>query len=134
MSSGTLRAFAEAVLPGLANDTTAGAPDIAAERYAEHYLGEERARRLVSLLEGSLSNFASADLASRAKVIRDLRRDPSSRPDIDAAVAAVVAAVYGSWSGRDERGDRTREPLGWALTRYPGPVRNRIVREGPYGR
>lgn len=125
MTDDVIRAFVDAVVPSVGDDATAGATDIAAERYVAHYLGPDRVSRLAAALTSNGSaKFVSSDVQLRTKVILDLRRDPSLRSLIDSAVSLAISAVYGSWSGVPAS-EMDRAPLGWVLTGYPGPSRVR---------
>lgn len=114
-SGAILRALGEVVCPGLDADATAGAPDIAAERFVAHYLSPDTVARIVASLG---SGFAGMKLLERTEHVERLRLDPQVRRDLDAAAAATLLAVYGSWSGRDADGHLERMPLGWSLTGY----------------
>jgi len=124
-TAAVLRAFCESVCPGLASDATAGAPDIAAERYVQHYLAPATVARIVEALERG-SSFVGLDPGQRLERIERCRLDAGTRRDLDAAAAATLLAVYGSWSGRDAAGEPVRTPLGWQLTGFGGPSPSRL--------
>lgn len=115
MSETILRAFCEAICPGLDADATAGAPDIAAERFVAYHLAPETVARIASALG---AGFANLKVAERLEAVERLRLDPSVRSDLDAAAATTLLAVYGSWSGRDADGALERTPLGWQLSGF----------------
>lgn len=123
--SATLRAFCESVCPGLASDATAGAPDIAAERYVEHYLSQTTLERVMDALDRD-GAFVSLNAVERSDRIDRLRLDAGTRRDLDAAAAATFLAVYGSWSGRNVDGELVRAPLGWQLTGFGGPSSSKL--------
>lgn len=120
-----LRAFCESVCPGLATDATAGAPDLAAERYVQHYLAPETIARIVEALDRG-SSFVALDPEQRLERIDRARLDAGTRRDLDSAAAATMLAVYGSWSGRDADGTLVRTPLGWQLTGFAGPLASKL--------
>lgn len=131
-AAATLRAAAEVFVPGLESGDTAGAPEVAAERFLVHYLDivvpglSQGAADLLDSMAAQASagqRFADLDLAAREKVLETLRShdiaDLRALPDLIAVL--TYAAVYGEWTGQDERGALVRRPLGWDLTGFPGP-------------
>lgn len=116
----TLRAFCEIVCPGLSTDATAGAPDVAAERYVAHYLAPATLERVVEHLDRGDKAFIELRGGERLERIERVRLDAGARHDLDAAAALTLLAVYGSWSGRDAQGAFVRPPLGWQLTGFAG--------------
>jgi hypothetical protein len=139
----TLRALAEAVVPGLAHDPTPGAPEIEAERFLSHYLEAlipGLAEGVATILDGLAAErspgtpFAELDLEGRAAVLRRLASHEVAelRELADLLCALALGAVYGEWSGLDADGRLARVPLGWELTAWPGPtdgVRSLLRRE-----
>ena len=129
----TLRALAETVVPGPPHDESFGAAEIEAERFIAHYLDSlipGLADGVVTILDGLAAErrpdtaFASLSLDERAAVLRRLTSHEVQdlRELGDLLLALSLAAVYGEWSGLDEHGALTREPLGWELTGWPGPA------------
>ena len=129
----TLRALAEAVVPGHAEDPTLGAPEIEAERFITHYLElviPGLSDGVSTILDGMAvemrAGTAFADLATaeRATVLEKLcTHDVAEMRELgDLLLALSIASVYGEWSGQDESGEVVRAPLGWDLTGWPGPV------------
>jgi hypothetical protein len=116
-----MRAYCALVCPGLAQDATAGAPDIAAERYVIHYLTPPTLDRIIEALDRDTRFIDLKPSEQKDKVAR-LRFDANTRRDLDVAAALTLMAVYGTWSGRDEHGDLVRAPLGWQLASYSGPT------------
>lgn len=132
----TIRALADAVLPSPPDDETAGAADIAAERFVLHYLTFLQPE-LPELLAAALDGLAAARLGvaydaglfetlsheNRLAVVRALgEHDLADLRDLaDLVVVLITAAFYGEWTGQDESGTMTRTPVGWDLTGYPGP-------------
>lgn len=127
-AAATLRAFCEAIVPGLDADPTPGAPEVAAERFVAHYLGEARVAALVTMLDEAAGarRFVELEAAARTTLVGRL----AERPNVRVATALTLAAVYGSWSGHDEQGVLAGRPLGWDLTGYAGPVRARAELTG----
>jgi hypothetical protein len=129
----TLRALAEAVVPGPPHDETLGAAEIEAERFIAHYLElviPGLSEGVATMLDGLAAEaqpgaaFADLDLAQRASVLERLTQHEVAdlRELGDLLLALAVASVYGEWSGQDEQGELFRTPLGWELTGWPGPV------------
>ena len=129
----TLRALAEAVVPGHAGDKTQGAPEIGAESFIQHYLESlipGLSEGVATILDGMAtelregSAFAQLSLDERATVIQKLtRHEVADIRDLgDLLLALTLGAVYGEWSGLDANGELTRAPLGWELTGWPGPA------------
>jgi hypothetical protein len=129
----TLRALAETVVPGMPDDPTMGAAEIEAERFISHYLDlllPGLADGVVPLLDGLAAEerpettFADLEPGLRARVLERLATHEVAdlRELGDALLVLSVAAVYGEWSGQDADGELIREPLGWDLTGWPGPV------------
>ena len=128
-----LRALAEAVVPGPPHDDSFGASEIEAERFIAHYLDAlipGLADGVVTLLDGLAvevrpeNAFVDLSLEERAWVLQRLTAHEVQdlRELGDLLMALSLAAVYGEWSGLDEHGALTREPLGWELTGWPGPA------------
>jgi hypothetical protein len=129
----TLRALAETVVPGPPHDESFGAAEIEAERFIAHYLDSlipGLADGVVTILDGLAAErrpdtaFASLSLRERAAVLQRLSsHEVQDLRDLgDLLLALSIAAVYGEWSGLDEDGELTRQPLGWELTGWPGPA------------
>jgi hypothetical protein len=129
----TLRAFAEAVVPGHPHDRTLGAAEISADQFIAHYLESVipgLSEGVATILDGMAtelregSAFADLSLDDRATVIRKLTQHeiPDIRDLGDLLLALTLGAVYGEWSGLDADGELTRAPLGWELTGWPGPA------------
>lgn len=133
----TIRALADAVVPSPPDDETAGASDVAAERFVVHYLtflAPELPGLLAAALDGVAAAragvpyeeglFESLDHEQRLAALRGLGEHESSdlRQLADLAVALITAAFYGEWTGQDESGAMTRTPVGWDLTGYAGPA------------
>jgi gluconate 2-dehydrogenase subunit 3-like protein len=129
----TLRALAEAVIPGPPHDDTFGAAEIEAERFIAHYLETlipGLAEGVETILDGLAAQrvpdaaFADLSLEDRASVLESLAtHDVADLRDLgDLLIVLSIAAVYGEWSGLDADGELTRSPLGWDLTGWPGPV------------
>lgn len=129
----TLRALAETVVPGPPHDESFGAAEIQAERFIAHYLDSlipGLADGVVTILDGLAAErhpdtaFASLSMEERGAVLRRLTSHEVQdlRELGDLLLALSLAAVYGEWSGLDEHGALTREPLGWELTGWPGPA------------
>ena len=129
----TLRALAEAVVPGPPHDDTLGAADIEAERFIAHYLESVipgLAEGVATLLDGMAAEsregaaFTDLTLDERGGVLQKLcaHEVQDLRELGDLLLALSLASVYGEWSGLDAHGDLTRTPLGWDLTRWPGPA------------
>lgn len=125
----TLRAYCAAICPGLEGDATAGAADIAAERYVAHYLAPATLERILEALDRD-GRFVSLRESEQLERIGKLRFDAGTRRDLDAAAALTFLAVYGSWSGRDPDGSLARPPLGWELTGYTGHPRSKLDQLG----
>jgi hypothetical protein len=128
----TLRALAEAVVPGPPHDDSFGAAEIEAERFIAHYLDAlipGLAEGVGTILDGLAtelrpdSDFVALSLEDRAQVLQRLTQHEVQdlRELGDLLMALSLAAVYGEWSGLDEHGELTRVPLGWELTGWPGP-------------
>lgn len=128
----TLRAVAETVVPGPPADASFGAPEIQAEVFLAHYLEvliPGLSEGVATMLDGMAAEHregkAFADLSpdERATVLERLgSNEVADLRDLgDLLVVLSLAAVYGEWSGLDENGELTRVPLGWELTRWPGP-------------
>ncbi len=129
----TLRALAEAVVPGPPHDDSFGAAEIEAERFIAHYLDSlipGLTDGVCTILDGMAAElrqdtaFASLSLDERGAVLKRLTEHEVQdlRELGDLLMALSLAAVYGEWSGLDENGALTREPLGWELTGWPGPA------------
>src|SRR5436309_6555897 len=129
----TLRALAETIVPGPPHDASFGGAEIEAERFIAHYLEAVipgLADGVATILDGLAtelregSDFVSLSLEDRGLVLRRLTEHEVQdlRELGDLLMALGLAAVYGEWSGLDEHGALTREPLGWELTRWPGPA------------
>jgi hypothetical protein len=129
----TLRALAEAVVPGPPHDESFGAAEIDAERFIAHYLEAlipGLAEGVATILDGLASElrsdttFVDLSLDERGSVLKRLTEHEVQdlRELGDLLMALSFAAVYGEWSGLDEHGALTREPLGWELTGWPGPA------------
>jgi Gluconate 2-dehydrogenase subunit 3 len=129
----TLRALAEAVVPGPPHDDSFGAAEIEAERFIAHYLDAlipGLSEGVGTILDGMATelraetSFAQLSLEERGAVLQRLTQHEVAdlRELGDLLMALSLAAVYGEWSGLDEHGALTREPLGWELTGWPGPA------------
>jgi hypothetical protein len=129
----TLRALAEAVVPGHPHDSTLGAAEIGAEGFISHYLESMipgLSEGVATILDGMAtelregSAFVDLTLDERAAVIRKLcQHEVADLRDLgDLLLALSLGAVYGEWSGLDADGELTRAPLGWELTGWPGPA------------
>ena len=129
----TLRALAEAVVPGPPHDDSFGAAEIEAERFIAHYLDAlipGLAEGVGTILDGLAielrpdTSFASLTLEERGAVLQRLTQHEVAdlRELGDLLMALSLASVYGEWSGLDENGALSREPLGWELTGWPGPA------------
>jgi gluconate 2-dehydrogenase subunit 3-like protein len=129
----TLRALAETVVPGPPHDDTLGAADIEAEGFIAHYLESVipgLSEGVATILDGMATEtregagFAALDLQERAGVLQRLCEHEMQdlRELGDLLLALSLASVYGEWSGLDANGELTRAPLGWELTRWPGPA------------
>jgi len=129
----TLRALAETVVPGPPHDDTLGAADINAEGFIGHYLESVipgLSEGVATILDGMAteqrdgSAFVDLAIEERASVLQRLTQHEMQdlRELGDLLLALSLASVYGEWSGLDENGELTRAPLGWELTRWPGPA------------
>jgi hypothetical protein len=129
----TLRALAETVVPGPPHDDTLGAAEIQAEGFIAHYLESVipgLSEGVTTILDGMATEtregaaFAQLSLEERAAVLRRLCEHEMQdlRELGDLLLALSLASVYGEWSGLDANGELTRAPLGWELTRWPGPA------------
>lgn len=129
----SLRALAEAIIPGVDVDETVGAPEIQAEAFIAHYLEFVQpglTEALPVLLDGLAAEIradaAFTDLApgARLDVLRRLgEHDVSELRDLaDLLLALTLAAFYGEWTGQDEHGALVARPVGWELVGFPGPV------------
>lgn len=135
----TIAALADAIVPSPPADETAGAADVAAERFVLHYLELVRpglSDALTAALDGMAAVrqgvppaegvFEGLDPAARLEVVAALGRHENHemRDLIGVASALVVAAFYGEWTGYDDAGALTRKPIGWVLCRHDGPARS----------
>jgi hypothetical protein len=129
----TLRALAEAVVPGPPHDVSFGGAEIEAERFIAHYLEAVipgLSEGVVTILDGLATelrsgvSFLELSLEDRGVALRRLceHEVQDLRELGDLLMALSLAAVYGEWSGLDEHGTLTRQPLGWELTGWPGPA------------
>lgn len=133
----TIRALADAVVPSPPDDETAGAADVAAERFVLHYLtflGPGLPEMLATALDGlaaaragepfEAGRFAELDHDDRIAVLRAMGEHETAefRDLADLTVALITAAFYGEWTGQDDAGAMTRTPVGWDLSGYPGPA------------
>jgi hypothetical protein len=132
----TLRAAAEVFVPGLLEDTTPGAADIAAERFLSHYLDlllpglASGVPALLDQLATSMfeeERFSDLELDARAKVLDALtEHEIEQLRELPTLLGVLtIGAVYGEWTGTNDGGDVVRAPLGWRLTGFEGPVRAR---------
>lgn len=131
----TLRAAAEVFVPGPPHDPTPGAADVEADRFIAHYLDfvlPGLAAGVPELLDGLARErtgraFADATLEERAAVLDALEgHEIEQLRELPALIGLLtVAAVYGEWTGQDADGALVREPLGWRLAGFDGPVRAR---------
>lgn len=132
-SDRTLRALAEAIVPGPPHDDTFGAPEIEAERFIAHYLETlipGLAEGVTTILDGLATQrtpdtaFADLSVEDRGAVLEILAtHEVADLRDLgDLLIVLSVASVYGEWSGLDADGELTRSPLGWDLTGWPGPL------------
>jgi hypothetical protein len=129
----TLRALAEAIIPGVDVDETVGAAEVQAEAFIAHYLEFMQpglTEALPVLLDG-LAAEARPDTAfvdlppdDRLGVLKMLGEHdvPELRDLADILVALTFAAFYGEWTGQDSDGALVARPVGWELVGYPGPV------------
>lgn len=133
----TIAALAEAVIPSPPEDATAGATDVAAERFVIHYLTflePALPALLAAALDGVAAarlghpfeegRFASLEPEERLAALRLLgeHSDPALRDLAELALALINAAFYGEWTGQDESGAMTATPVGWSLVGYAGPA------------
>ena len=129
----TLRALAETVVPGPPHDDTLGAAEIQAEGFIGHYLESVipgLSEGVTTILDGMATEtregaaFAQLSLEERAAVLQRLCEHEMQdlRELGDLLLALSLASVYSEWSGLDADGELTRAPLGWELTRWPGPA------------
>jgi hypothetical protein len=129
----TLRALAETVVPGPPHDDTLGAADINAEGFVGHYLESVipgLSEGVATILDGMAielregAAFVDLSIDERTTVLQRLTQHEVQdlRELGDLLLALSMASVYGEWSGLDENGELTRAPLGWELTRWPGPA------------
>lgn len=133
----TIRALAEAILPSPPDDDTAGAGDVAAERFVVHYLSFLKPGLpdvLAAALDGLAAARASAPFEAglfealppdeRLSVLRALgEHDLADLRDLaDLSVALVLASFYGEWTAQPDGGGPSVTPVGWELTGYRGPV------------
>jgi len=129
----TLRALAETVVPGPPHDDTLGAAEIEAEGFISHYLElviPGLSAGVATILDGIATEtregagFVELSLDERAAVLQRLCEHEMQdlRELGDLLLALSLASVYGEWSGLDANGELTRAPLGWELTRWPGPA------------
>jgi hypothetical protein len=133
MASETLRALAEAVLPGPPEDDTIGAADVGAEQFVAHYLDflmPGLAAGIEPLLDSLASDgapgatFRGLEPEARRGVLRRLSESdsPEMRRLGDLLIVLVVGAYFGEWTGQDADGLVVRRPVGWELTGWPGPT------------
>jgi hypothetical protein len=129
----TLRALAETVVPGPPHDDTLGAAEIQAEVFIAHYLESVipgLSEGVATILDGMATELREGDafvelsLDERANVLQRMTQHEVQdlRELGDLLLALSLASVYGEWSGLDANGELTRAPLGWELTRWPGPA------------
>lgn len=129
----TIRALAEAIIPGVDVDETIGAAEIQAESFIAHYLEFVQpglTDALPVILDGLASEdrpdslFVELDPAERLAVLRRLgEHEVAELRDLaDLLLALTFAAFYGEWSGQDESGRLVERPVGWELVGFPGPV------------
>jgi hypothetical protein len=129
----TLRALAEAIIPGVDVDETVGAAEIQAEAFIAHYLeliqpGLPEA--LPVLFDGLAAearpdtNFTDLAPDERLAVLKRLgEHEVAELRDLaDILLTLTLAAFYGEWSGQDEDGVLVARPVGWELVGFPGPV------------
>lgn len=114
-------ALCRAIVPGLADDATPGAPEIGAAAFVLHHLGP-RAEDLARALLMREPAFLSIDPAIAADLVR---RSLDRVPGLREMIALAIASVYGPWSGTEDGVRVVRVPLGWELASYDGPVRGR---------
>lgn len=129
----TLRALAEAIIPGVDVDETVGAAEIQAEAFLAHYLEflqPGMTEALPVLLDGLAAearpdtSFIDLNPDERLAVLRRLGEHdvPELRDLADILIALTLAAFYGEWSGQDSEGALVARPVGWELVGFPGPV------------
>ena len=133
----TIAALAEAVIPSPPDDATAGAGDVAAERFVLHYLtflGPELPVVLAAALDGvaaarqgvafEAGRFEAMEPDDRLHALRMLGEHEHSdlRDLAELALVLITAAYYGEWTGQDAAGALTGTPVGWDLTGYGGPA------------
>lgn len=133
----TIAALAEAVIPSPPDDATAGAADVAAERFVLHYLtfidpslpellaaaldGVAAARQSVPFEAGLFEALAPDDRLLALRLLGE-HDDPGLRDLTELALTLIMAAYYGEWTGQDESGALTGTPVGWDLVGYAGPA------------
>jgi len=130
----TLRAAAAVFVPGAPHDASPGAADVEADRFLAHYLdliqpglGEGAAALLDEVARARFQGraFASLEVAERVQVLDSIEHhDVEQLRELPSVLGFLaIAAVYGEWTGQDERGRVVRRPLGWDLTGFGGPGR-----------